>query len=306
MMGDSFIQKQYRRVATRGGLQSQSLMGKWATRRFESQDFLPVPESYLVGPPDYVGIASGEAGSTWWYRLLLDHPATKPNRLACKELSYFYHFSYKGLDSEALSTYRKAFATPAGCVCGEWSPGYLSYPLAIDYLAQAAPDAKLLAIIRNPVDRYFSALNHQVHVPVRHMNLEQRRAYVNRTIPLITEIMSSSLYALAFRHLLQLFDRSQLLLLQYEQCRRNPAVQIASTYRFLNMGDSYIPDSLDQRVNEKPYAAPDIEPHDRAVLVDYFSDDVRSLVEIFPEIDLSLWPDFKNLERHESALNEVS
>lgn len=143
--------------------------GQWKRRPFEPRDLLPVPEGYEVRPPDFVGIASAKAGTSWWYRLLLEHPAIKPNRLATKELTYFRHFGHRGPGPAAIDTYRQAFAAPRCCICGEWSPMYLSYPLAINYLAQAAPDTKLLAIVRNPVDRVRSFLNHALSIPARPM-----------------------------------------------------------------------------------------------------------------------------------------
>ena len=267
---------------------------QWKTRPFEPRDLLPVPEGYVVRPPDFVGIASAKAGTTWWYRLLIEHPAIEPNRLAAKELTYFRHFGHRGPGPTAIGTYRQAFAAPKGCLCGEWSPMYLSYPLAINYLAQAAPDTKLLAIVRNPVDRVRSFLNNGLSIPARAKNLRRRRACVHDTFSAFRTAVSSSLYYECFWRLLQAFDRSQLLLLQYERCALDPGSEIARTYRFLGVDDSYIPESLDRRINARPFVLPRLRPHERAILADYFTDDVRSLSGLFPEIDLSLWPDFED------------
>ena len=273
----------------------------WKTRSFEPEDLLPIPEGYLVRPPDFVGIACAKAGTSWWYQLLLDHPAIVPNRLETKELTYFRHFGHRGPGPAAIDIYRQAFAAPRGCICGEWSPMYLSYPLAINYLAQAAPDTKLLAIVRNPVDRAWSFLNHALSGHARRMNPWRKRACVHDTLSHFRTAVSSGRYYDSFCRLLQVFDRSQLLLLQYEQCTRDPAFEIARTYRFLGVDDSYTPTSLSRRINVKPFTVPWFQPHERAILTDYFSDDVRSLVALFPEIDLSLWPDFEDHRRGDSA-----
>src|SRR5262249_53440192 len=42
------------------------------------------------------------------------------------------------------------------------SPSYLFHPLAPDRVAQLLPDARLIALLRNPVDRAFSHYQHEV------------------------------------------------------------------------------------------------------------------------------------------------
>ena len=32
------------------------------------------PPGWRTGPPDFVGVGAQRSGTTWWYRLLLDHP----------------------------------------------------------------------------------------------------------------------------------------------------------------------------------------------------------------------------------------
>jgi hypothetical protein len=263
-------------------------------RPFESKDLPPAPQGWKVGPPHFVGIASGKAGTTWWYQLLIEHPSVEPNRLNRKELCYFYHFGYRGISSDAIDVYRQAFAAPSGSICGEWSPGYLSYPLAIDHLARAVPEAKVLAIVRNPVDRVLSAQNQQLSKRAKFMNLKGDRAYIYKTFSIFQEVTFHSLLYESFQRLLNTFDRSQLLVLQYEKCKKDPRSEIARTYRFLEIDDSYIPTWLNRGVNVSAYILPKFDPKERALLADYFSEDIKSFVKLFPEIDLSLWPDFEN------------
>lgn len=284
--------KLYRKLLNKFGLQRHPLNERMK-RPFEIKDLLPVPDSWKVGGPDFIGIASGKAGTSWWYTMLLDHPNVKRNRLASKELSYFQHFTYRGIDSGAIETYRQAFSMPDGCVCGEWSPGYLTFPLAVDYIAKAVPDVKLLAIVRNPIDCLLSTLNQMLSVRARFLNLKGSRAYVFNTFSSFPVAVSSCFLYESFRHLLQLFDSSQLLILQYEQCKTDPASEIAKTYRFLGVDDSYIPANLNQKVNLIPYNLQKLSSDERTMLADYFSEDVHSLIKLFPQIDLSLWADFE-------------
>jgi len=264
-------------------VKSRLLGGNIRLRRpFRMRELGPLPKGWKTTGPDFVGIASGSAGTTWWYQLLLDHPAVRPNRLGIKELCYFYHFDYRGVDADAMSTYRQAFASPEGCLCGEWSPGYLTYPLAAAYLSKAAPRAKLLAIVRNPIDRTRSALNRMLADHSRSTTL----------LPRFLTVMNTSLLSGPFHQLLRYFDRSQLLVLQYERCVSNPLQEIAKTYRFVGLDDVHVPKHLATRVNRrKPILAP-LRPAERQVLAEYFAEDVAGLSALLPEIDLSLWPEF--------------
>jgi len=288
-----FLKKLSRIVQRNPGLQKQQT-NPLMTRPFESKDLLPIPEDWKVGPPDFVGIASGKAGTSWWYKLLIEHPDVKPNRLNRKELCYFYHFSYHGISSDAISTYRHAFAAPSGSICGEWSPGYLNYPLAINHLIKAAPEVKLLAIVRNPIDRLLSAQNMQLCKRANFMNLKGDRAYLYKTFSLFQEVVFHSLLFEPFKRLLDVFDRSQLLVLQYEKCKNDPHSEIAKTYCFLGIDDSYIPESIKQKIGMSSYVIPKFNHEERTLLADYFSEDVKLFVDLFPEIDLSLWKDFQH------------
>lgn len=264
---------------------------RYVVRPFEMGDMTPVPEGWTAGPPGFVGVASGKAGTSWWYKLLLAHPSVKPNRLKRKELFYFYHFGYDGLNSQAVKTYREAFAVPPGCISGEWSPGYLNFPLAGDYLAGAVPETKILAIVRNPVDRVLSARNQKLSKQAGLLGLEDQgdRTYIYKTYSVFQVAIYNSFLYEPFKRLLKRFDRSRVLVLQYEKCKANPAEEIAKTYRFLGIDDEFVPPNLTREVNKKPYLVPPLTPGARARLTEFFHDDVTAFGNLFPEIDLSLW-----------------
>ena len=59
-----------------------------------------------------------------------------------------------------LAAYHALFARPAGRIAGEWTPDYLWQPSSIDGVAAAAPHAKILFLVRDPVDRFVSGLAH--------------------------------------------------------------------------------------------------------------------------------------------------
>lgn len=285
------IQSDFERLTRNFGIRKFNIQ-TGIIRPFEGKELLPVPTGNQIGPPDFVGIASGKAGTTWWWRLLQEHPAVAPNRLKRKELCYFYHFGYHGIGSQAIETYRQAFAAPTDGICGEWSPGYLHFPFAIEYLAKAAPDTKILALVRNPVDRVLSAQNQQLSRRAQMLDLKGERLELFKIFSIFPSVMQQSALYAPFHRLLELFDRSQVLLLQYERCVQNPTVEIARTYRFLGIDDTFIPSGLQKRVNQKPYLLSKLTDDERMRIAEYFAEDVQTFVKLFPETDLSLWPDF--------------
>lgn len=117
--------------------------------------------------PDFFIIGAPKAGSSALWQALRGHPDVYFP--ATKEPNYF---AYKGRalgftcpGSEYLrqtcvtdeATYLNLFRDcPAGSRAGEASVVYLGAPDAPDGLAAAVPHARLVAVVRHPVDRAFS------------------------------------------------------------------------------------------------------------------------------------------------------
>lgn len=265
----------------------------YMARPFLLNDLKDIPAGWRVGNgPDFVGISASKSGTTWWYSLLKKHPQIVQNRLNRKELSYFPHFKYFGLNDEQILAYRMAFAAPEGSICGEWSPGYLSNPFCTEYLKEAAPKTKLLILLRNPIDRILSSLNHKSQGRVKYFNLSPEQQYVYEVFEMRPAEIKGCLYALPIKQLLKHFNRDQILVLQYEKCKIDPLQEIACTYRFLGIDDQYQPENIKRQVNKKEYFVSPLTSKERQRLAAYLIDDVQTISELLPEIDLNLWPDF--------------
>ena len=120
----------------------------------------PWPRDWVLGPPDFVGVGVQRAGTTWWYRLLCDHPSIQRTR--GKEAHFFDGYfgrEFSDLDAEA---YHRLFPRPRGSLIGEWSPRYLHDFWTPALLRRAAPEAKILVLLRDPLQRYQSGLRHEL------------------------------------------------------------------------------------------------------------------------------------------------
>jgi sulfotransferase family protein len=246
----------------------------------------PCPAGWRTGPPDFVGVGVQRCGSSRWFRLIAAHPDVVEVR-AAKELHYFDRYYAGGFTAADAAGYHVYFPrSGAGQMTGEWTPLYISAPWIPRLLAAAAPEARLLVLLRDPVERFRSALELNARVA------RKRGAPLSRYAPL--EAFARGYYHAQLTALLRYFERSQVLVLQYERCTREPAPELARTLRFLGLSDiEFAPDLEEhpQRLAEKQ----PLDPDARAAYVGAYSDDVARLIEDFPEIDVGLWPNFAHL-----------
>jgi hypothetical protein len=263
---------------------------------FTLSDLKPVPIGWRIGGPDFVGIGTAKAGTTWWYNLLLSHPQVVKNRLEAKELHYFEHFAHRKITEGIISIYKNAFASPEGGLCGEWSPGYLTYPFGIENLYATAPEAKILIILRNPIDGFYSKMNGDANGREKFYDFKGEKSYFYKTFDMYPRLILNSLYAVSLKKLLNYYNRWKILILQYEKCKLVPEEEIKKTYRFLGVDENYIPRSIQKPINKKSYVISKPDAFERKRLADYFLADVEIIKQMFPdEIDLSLWEDFREI-----------
>ena len=115
----------------------------------------------MVGAPDFVGIGVQKAGTTWWHGLIAAHPQVSARPDFHKERHFFDRFAVRAFGPADVSGYHGWFPRQPGTLAGEWTPDYVHMPWVPALLAQAAPKARLLVLLRDPVERLRSGLSHQ-------------------------------------------------------------------------------------------------------------------------------------------------
>jgi hypothetical protein len=111
-------------------------------------------ESATGAMPDFLIIGAKKCGTTFLYDLLSRHPYVEP--AAKKELHYF-DILYK---EEGIDWYRRCFPRPKWkdgrrIITGEATP-YLGNPRAPERVAQVLPQARLITLLRDPIQRAYS------------------------------------------------------------------------------------------------------------------------------------------------------
>jgi Sulfotransferase family len=207
--------------------------------------------------------------------------------VSAKELHYFDQF-HAGITAPEVEAYHSYFPRRPGELAGEWTPFYLSAPWIPQQLAAAAPEARLLVILRDPVERYLSGVQ-------LGMKFADRRGIVlNRHVPM--EAFVRGLYHAQLSQLLRYFDRSKVLILQYERCVAETAGELRRTFDFLGVeGPEFVPD-LSRHPQHQPQKPP-LDAGARRSFAEAYEADVERLAADFSEIDLTLWANFAHLAR---------
>lgn len=236
-----------------------------------------VPRGWAIGPPSFVGIGVQKAGTTWWYSLLTQHPEVVTVGHP-KELHYFNDLSEQSA-AIAAARYARWFPRPPGRITGEWTPRYMEDPHTPRLLALAAPDARLLVMLRDPVERYRSGL--AMHLARGWPDAE-------------AVAVARGLYAQQLQRVFAVAGHDDVLVLQYERCVRDTAVELERTFRFLGVDPSFRPRRPSLRINAT-IVPQSLSPEKERELVERYEPEVASLATLGVELDLDVWPHFSHL-----------
>jgi len=263
----------------------------WAADQPRLDGFRRLPRRLSVGRrpfPDVLVVGAQRSGTTTVYDLLNQHPEVRPART--KEVHYFDLHHARG-----PAWYRSNFplhwgSSPRTWLTGEASPFYLFHPLAAERARAEVPDARLIAVLRNPVDRAYSHYQHErakgreplpfvsaIHEEPERIASGWRRAVAGAP-PTDRSLRSYSYlargrYAEQLARWLEHYPAEQLLVLRSEDLFAQPHEVMATVFTFLGLAD--FPALEARRLNERSY-----DPLDTGVrteLTTYFTGPNRDL-----------------------------
>lgn len=239
----------------------------------------------VTGPPDFVGVGAQRSGTTWWFELLLQHPQIGLSRRGHKEVHFFDRYGAESMPDEDIRRYHWMFPREAeGVLVGEWTPRYMLDPWTPRLLHRAAPDTRLLVLLRDPIERFRSGVLHRaVRTPDHALEM------------MASDAIQRGRYAAQIRHLLEYFDPAQLLVLQYERCVADPVGEYRRTLAFLGVTDEVPRDVTLARGESMEDAKEPLWPELSLALRTVLEPDIRDLATLAPDLDLALWPHFRDL-----------
>ncbi len=261
-------------LSKRGKLRTALLVYKSAIRDLTlalNPKFLEQELSDEVIKPDFFIIGVGKGGTSSLYRYVIRHPQIlQPLK---KEMIFFSDYFDYGIDWY-LAHFPPALVQDKSFMTLDASPAYLVHPHAPERLVQTFPNAKLIIILRNPVERSISAAYSGGQLKSREtrnlssffdfekaINSElqflenfnssiltkddiQEIIYgkkITKTIK-TTKYLLSGLYIFFIEKWMSLFPKEQFLILRSEDFYSNPSTVMKQVFDFLDLPNHQLSD----------------------------------------------------------------
>ena len=251
--------------------------------------------------PDFLIIGGQRCGTSSLYYYLTDHPYIAP--AYTKEL-HFFDANYK----KGLHWYRAQFPTAMeksftehihkhAFITGEASPSYLFHPHAPKRISKLIPGAKLIVLLRNPIDRAYS--QHWLNVKTKKdfemlsfkeaLDREQERIAGEREKMLVDEnydsptyrpfsYLARGIYVDQLKYWMNYYPRDQFLIIRSEDLYSKPGETVKQTLEFLGIPGSTIDPNKEFKKYKVPTKTgyklkdnyPKLDLETRQYLVEYF------------------------------------
>jgi hypothetical protein len=147
-----------------------------------------------------------------------------------------------------LDSYKEQFEPVSNeSAIGEASPWYLYSPRSAENIHRCIPDTKLIAVLRNPVDRAFSSYLHVIRHGREKLSFEEGLLAEEDRIAQgwepIWHYQRVGLYAEQVERFLDLFGREQTRFYLYDDFQRDPYGLLTEIYKFLDVDPGFVADT---------------------------------------------------------------
>lgn len=205
--------------------------------------------------PNFLIIGAQKAGTTSLLNYLSGHPDIfVPDD---KEVSRFY--DDEGYNSRFNSfPYEKYFSAWKGQKYAGNAPVNTMYfsDVTSRNIYSFNPEMKLIAILRNPIDRAYSAYWYFVHDGVETENFESALEREKEIIKRGTfeeqanfTYVSHGYYLQQLVPFFEIFEKKQVLILLYDDFEQNPALSLKEIYSFLGLEEHYPQEVFHKKYN---------------------------------------------------------
>lgn len=173
--------------------------------------------------PNFLYLGPDKSGSSWLFEVLRNHPDCFVP--ACKDVYYFDEHYDKGMDWY-LDFFRDA--RPGVPAMGELSHSYLFSMEAADRIRQDLPGVKLMASLRQPVERCYSHYLYLVSSGLVTSSFAE-------TIDNRPGLTRSSYYAKSVEGYLERFGAERFKVLFFDDLKKDPRHYASQVYDFLGL-----------------------------------------------------------------------
>ncbi|WP_144054288.1 sulfotransferase domain-containing protein [Pleurocapsa sp. PCC 7319] len=245
--------------------------------------------------PSFIITGAKKCGTTSLFHYLSEHPNIgAPIK---KEISYFdINFAkgnqwYKSFFPISLPGNESPYL-----ITGEATANYICHPQAPQRIAKILPQVKLIALLRNPVDRAYSHYHHTKRIGREDLSFEEALKQEDFRVKQIEQIennsfnfisnhhgaynytyLSSGLYAEQLENWFAHFDEKQFLILKSEDYFSHPEIIFQQVLDFLEL-----PNWSPKRFKKYNYNAypQKMDSNTRKHLIEYFQPHNEKLYEL--------------------------
>ena len=199
--------------------------------------------------PDFFIVGAAKSGTTSLWQYLGQHPGIfMTDDIGSKELGYFCnHYGIKKKE-QYVAYFEKALP---GQLVGESCHAYLSSPESASMIYREVPRAKIIMVLRNPVDRAYSLYNWMAsngYEPAltfeKALKMEAGRfaddAFKTRNpqgFYMNYLYVRSGLYYEQVKRYFDRFGRENCEIILFDELKKNPAAQVGKICSFLGIPD---------------------------------------------------------------------
>lgn len=243
-------------------------------------------------------VGAQRSSTTYLYRVLAEHPEIEMAQPVRPEPKFF---STDALFNQGLAHYREQFFSgkPGARLRGEKSTSYMESEIAAQRIAHCFPDARILFLLRDPIERAISNYWFSVNNGLEPLPLEEAfRREEERWQQYDHTRVSVSPYAYLRRgryiDFIEVYERyfppAQLMVLLNERLVGN-ATALRALYATLGVSSDFVPASLHRVINSGEKRSTALPPDLEANLIAFYGAANARLAQRFG-LDLSCWTRF--------------
>jgi hypothetical protein len=187
--------------------------------------------------PNLIIIGAAKCGTTSLHYYLGLHPQISMSRE--KELNFFaQELSW----DKGIEWYKSNF-TGQAVIHGETSPSYTAYPSykgVAERMYSVVPEAKLIYILRDPIERIISGYVQRYSDGYENRRIED----ILKDLDITNRYLSRSMYYLQLSQYLNYFPRSNILIVTMEDLYHQRQLILQKIFKFLNVDDTFYSQKL--------------------------------------------------------------
>ena len=219
--------------------------------------------------PNFLIIGAPKAGTSSLYYYLKQHPqiymspVKEPHFFALEGKKFDYvgptekGINRKGQIITNLEKYKALFNEVSNEIAiGEATPIYLHNLQAPQRIKHYIPNAKLIAVLRHPAERAFSAFSHLVRegyetLPFEQALIKEKERINNKWLNLFY-YQKLGFYYESLKRYFDLFSKEQIQIYLYEDLEKNTVNLVQDIFSFLEVNNNFLPDLTRKNVSGIP------------------------------------------------------